>query len=386
MKYIRKCANIFFFLCVVMLICNVIFTTVQKTFAPKVFVSEVTSSKQSRDADSVLDALTKIRQHLNGISQDSDHSLLANIIAKEAHSSLNTDNNLNDTFQKHENSVSESLNQHKPTLLTLITSWPHDLSKLDMHNITLANWMSFYPKVRVVVFSNESEIITYTNSVGVKTFPIIHHAGGGAPVLRAMFETTMEFFPDSALYGFANADIIFAESLTDTLEAVTKLTSDTTPLLLIGQRTNVMNVTSEESSTYAGIRKMASSRGKLFDAFAEDFFITNKKYPWYDVADVIIGRRAYDNWIVAYSICTYKCNVIDVTSTMLAVHQTTVEGGNFEGSKHNDTWYNDKLLKKVGKKVDYLKGYTHCTRQQTVVRNNSIQLQQRANLNRHCNC
>ncbi|KAH3786074.1 hypothetical protein DPMN_164206 [Dreissena polymorpha] len=60
--------------------------------------------------------------------------------------------------------------------------------------------------------------------------------------------------------------------------------------------------------------------------------------------DVVICRLAYDNWIVAHSICDLQIDVIDVSGTVLAVHQSTTSGGNKEGFKHEQTKYNLKMF------------------------------------------
>ncbi|KAK3599737.1 hypothetical protein CHS0354_037210, partial [Potamilus streckersoni] len=60
----------------------------------------------------------------------------------------------------------------------------------------------------------------------------------------------------------------------------------------------------------------------LFAAYAEDYFITSTSYPWKDIPDIVIGRRAYDNWLVLNA-RTMMHRVLDATETILAVHQTT---------------------------------------------------------------
>jgi hypothetical protein len=47
----------------------------------------------------------------------------------------------------------------------------------------------------------------------------------------------------------------------------------TFPMLIVGQRTNVKNVSEQQASTHENIMKI-SKTGKLFTAWGEDYFIT----------------------------------------------------------------------------------------------------------------
>ena len=103
---------------------------------------------------------------------------------------------------------------------------------------------------------------------------------------------------------------------------------------------------------------VSKARGQIFASNAEDYFITTRVYPWEDIPDLVIGRRAYDNWLV-FQARKSKHTVIDVTNTVLAVHQTT-EGGNFEGLTHANKDYNFKLLRRLDEKINYDTGWINC--------------------------
>jgi hypothetical protein len=68
-------------------------------------------------------------------------------------------------------------------------------------------------------------------------------------------------------------------------------------MLIVGQRTNVKHASAENASSHENIIKI-SKTGKLFTAWGEDYFITNSNYPWKDCPEVVVGRLAYDNWLV----------------------------------------------------------------------------------------
>jgi len=109
--------------------------------------------------------------------------------------------------------------------------------------------------------------------------------------------------------------------------------------LVIGRRTNVL--LSNDSLLYLpeNVTEMARQRGELFYEDAEDyFFIAFNDFPWHRVGDVVIGRPAYDNYLVGLAI-QQNVAVVDATTTLLAFHQTDRDG-NFAGRTNSDAEFN----------------------------------------------
>ena len=259
---------------------------------------------------------------------------------------------------------SEILANKALPLLTLFTSWNDSPSKYLIHNITVNNWVSLRPYVIPVVFTNESALENECIKNGWEVLPVPVAAAGGVPVLKYMYQNVMSKY-NSSFYAFCNGDILFTDKLMDTLIAILNSTVNITqPTLIVGQRTNVKNVTLEEGSTWNRVATIARTRGKLFTGWAEDFFITPRAYPWPEMPEVVIGRRAYDNWLV-YNSRKSHYNVIDVTRSLLAVHQTD-EAGNFEGHHHEHGDYNHNLLVKMYKRIKYNAGVIECIEKFTV--------------------
>lgn len=247
-------------------------------------------------------------------------------------------------------------------ILTLFTSWSIKSSKNHVHNNTVVNWSTFMPRVNLVLFTNDSGLSSYVEDRGWVTFPIVNHAAGGVPVLKYMFETVMKTF-NSTFYGYANSDILFDSSLITTLTTIFNNFENTKPIFISGRRTNVDFLTSKEAASYGNIQKAVKTRGTLYDNNAEDFFITNKHFDWLSIPEVVIGRRAYDNWLVFHARST-GTTTVDVSRTLLALHQTTEEG-NKEGHTHSDPDYNHNLLTKLILKIQYEKGFTSCMKYET---------------------
>lgn len=267
-------------------------------------------------------------------------------------------------------------------LLTLFTSWNDSPSKYHIHNITINNWLSLRPFVIPVLFTNETTLAEHCSSRGWEVLPISAAAAGGIPVLKNMYIDVMDRY-NTTFYAYANGDILFTERLIDTLISILGTSENfTNPALIVGQRTNVKNLTLQEGRSWKSIREIASARGKLFTGWAEDYFITPTSYPWHEMPEVVIGRRAYDNWLV-YNGRKAEYNVIDATKTLLAVHQTD-EAGNFEGHHHKDGDYNHNLLSKIYKRIKYNAGIIECIDRYTEIDKNKKFLVKSKTLPRSC--
>lgn len=254
----------------------------------------------------------------------------------------------------------QSDQEPKKSLLTLFTTWVYDPDKFSIYNRTLLNWKTL-GNVNLIVFSNSSEVQYYSQLAGWHTLPVIEEADG-VPVLSAMFSAAMEKF-DSIFYGFANGDIIFTDSILVTLQRIwcdliiKQLVQN---MLIIGRRVNVPAdlITNEVAKSWAQIISISQEHGSLFQTDAEDYFITDRNFPWKNFLPVVVGRRGYDNWIVSYS--RYRnITVIDSSESILCVHQTLETRGNYEGlSKGN---YNLEIIEKMDMPFESGWGRTFCS-------------------------
>jgi len=124
--------------------------------------------------------------------------------------------------------------------------------------------------------------------------------------------------------------------------------------LLIGRRTNVpmSNATSNVSAP-SEVKRLAASKGRLFHGYAQDYFIVYKnRFPWHVIPNIVIGRLAYDNFIVAKAL-ERRLSVVDVTETVVALHQTDKEGNGAGGKSRNAN-----VNKAIIGKFNYFKGST----------------------------
>lgn len=276
-------------------------------------------------------------------------------------------------IQNNNKELRKSLNINKSVqepILTLCTTWTDETSRYAVHNLTIRNWILLRPYVIPVVFTNDSTVAYKIKQHGLDVLPIRMAAAGGIPILKYMFQNIMSTY-NTAFYGYTNSDILFTDTLLETLAWIMNSTHVLeNPLMIIGKRTNVQPVREKDTTSWKRLYKVATGRGKLFTGLAEDYFITSRIYPWKETPNLVVGRPAYDNWLV-YHARKQNHTVIDATNTILAVHQTTI-AGNDEGRGRNYSSYNHDLLVKLDSEINYLTGVVDCANFKTVYDKKSV--------------
>ena len=279
-------------------------------------------------------------------------------------------------------------NEMEP-LLTLFTSWKDNSSLHLVRNRTVRNWASLRPFVIPVIITNEQGIASECRRKGWNVLPTRVTAADGIPVLKYMYDDAMAAY-NTTFYSYSNSDILYTDTLIDTLVSIAyrlhgslniesltdypvelvKSSYIQKPMLIIGRRVNVENVTEGESLTWKDITSTARGRGELFSPLAMDYFITTRIYPWKDIADVVVGVLYYDDYLV-YNALKQKHIVIDATKTLLAFHQTT-SAGNYESRAHKHSLYDFKLLQKIDPHINYDAGTADCAEYYTQYQNGCI--------------
>lgn len=200
--------------------------------------------------------------------------------------------------------------------------------------------LAILPEVDVVVFSHEQAVRDMMAPLpGVEVVDKYETNKFGTPFLHSMFQH-VEHHAGSHMFGYMNADILFCSELVDTLQVVIDAVSKgklKKHVLVVGRRTNVQlpkklhdqhaaMITSLEDIDHK-VKTMAKT-GQLFQTDAEDFFIiTPGTFNWAKMPQFVIGRPGYDNWLVDYGYHhSSRIDMVDVTKTVHAVHQTGVDG------------------------------------------------------------
>jgi len=158
---------------------------------------------------------------------------------------------------------------------------------------------------------------------------------------------------------YTNGDILFTHSLVETLEEVRRLwaasikAGERRGVMVVGKRTNVDFRASDPLDNDDEV-VAKSGLGTLFQNDAEDYFIYSRgSRNWDKMPHFVVGRRAYDNWLVDNSYHDDKMDLIDATNTILALHLTAADGnkaGHKKGADndHNIHAHNPMTSKSVG--------------------------------------
>ncbi|KAL3855446.1 hypothetical protein ACJMK2_014657 [Sinanodonta woodiana] len=279
------------------------------------------------------------------------------------------------------------------SIITLFTSFKTDYAvdsdKLSVYNNTLYNWQTLRPHVQLIFFTKDASAGEKVNLFNWNIFPVLANSESGIPAISDMYKEARNLF-NTSWYGYFNGDILLTEDIVETLEYVSSVSEyfPNASILIIGRRVNVLNVTSEEVRSQNGIMASARSRGSLYEIDAEDYFITNRFFPWSKIPEFVIGRAGYDNWIVGHARCDLKTIVIDATETITAVHQTTSKGGNKEGFAHENKNYNLELIKRLKLPKRFLQGLTTCAEWRTIrtLKTKKIELVKRDDQHKNCKC
>lgn len=254
---------------------------------------------------------------------------------------------------------------NRNSLLTIFTTWVYDEEKLSLNNRTLHNWRSL-PGVNVIVFSNCSKVKKISEGVGWTVLPVMREAAD-CPVLPHMFSQAQQKFK-SNFYGYANGDLLFSNGLTNTLQRIFCKFWNNEKLLIVGKRTNVFASLLKEINprTEEEVEDYALKYGARFQPDALDYFITNQRFPWDDFLPLVVGRRGYDNWVLAFARYN-NFTVIDASDSVTCLHQTLDDRGNYEGlhkGKYND--YNTDIIDRQDVTMYYAKwGRSSCSEWRT---------------------
>ncbi|KAK2140619.1 hypothetical protein LSH36_1289g00076 [Paralvinella palmiformis] len=105
----------------------------------------------------------------------------------------------------------------------------------------------------------------------------------------------------SPFVGYANADVLFDRSLLATLRYFSEsLDVSKQMVLIVGCRRNIDIQISDLGSgdNLTKISQMDNIR-PYHDVALDYFIISRRGLPWDKIPDFVVGRVAYDNWLVA---------------------------------------------------------------------------------------
>ena len=233
----------------------------------------------------------------------------------------------------------------------MFTTFKNSSAHEIIYNNTIHNWAAFLPKIQPVLFStfSNASIMEMAKSQGwhILSCPKVNEYN--MPFLKDMYVEVTRLY-NATLYGFVNGDIMFDQGLEETLVTIGDEMKFYKEILATGQRWNYhkkissWNAISWRPSAIPQLAKHPAAH--LYMDYAEDYFFVSRTFPWPRFKDIVIGRRAYDNYLVARS---NQLNVltVDMTGTVHALHQTGHAAsvhGKKRGAKTNDSEYNINVI------------------------------------------
>ena len=232
-------------------------------------------------------------------------------------------------YIENESEFCKSTSNSTHTLLTMFTTMKMKATKHDIFYNTLTIWAQLGPLVRVVVYVDEVDctewMLMFIRHLGweIRVVPKVHPIIP-IPIVRYMFVDAIVNY-NSTFYMYANGDMLFDHSLIDTLSAVKKYMNADEKVFVVGRRSNYDVASGQRFHALSEVT--AASADSVLDHYsAIDYFITSASgYPWKETPDFVVGRVRFDSWLMAHAIAS-KLITIDATNTLLALHQSGVEG------------------------------------------------------------
>ena len=129
---------------------------------------------------------------------------------------------------------------------------------------------------------------------------------------------------------YTNGDIVYTMGLIDTLKEIKTIWSRDIAarkrkgVLVVGKRTNVEFSATDSLDSDQQVQAKAR-KGTVFQNDAEDYFIYSRgARDWNMMPHFVVGRRAFDNWLVDNAFHDDRIDLIDASNTILALHLTGV--------------------------------------------------------------
>lgn len=186
---------------------------------------------------------------------------------------------------------------------------------LIQHN-AIQSWRQLRPACEIILFGDDEGAADIAREFKLQHIPNVVRNEYGTPLLNTMFVTAQQISSYPFLC-YINADIIL---MSDFIAAVRRIPFRR--FLMVSQRWDVELNQSLDFSHLdweIRLREYIRSRGSLHPPTGMDYFVFPRGF-WGDIPPFAIGRTVWDNWLI-YAARRRGDSVIDVTQTVIAVHQ-----------------------------------------------------------------
>ena len=245
------------------------------------------------------------------------------------------------------------------TVITLFTTFKEREDRKKVHSLVVKNWASLKPFVRPVLFSTSVNgyLIDQARKYKWDILPVPRTNKFGTPFIKGMYSEAYNTF-ESDFYAYANGDLLFSDKLVHSLREIIKFKHlekrnnyTLSEPFIVGQRSEVIldNDTKKDIWKPHMVEKtILSHMAKLHWAIAIDYFITTHNgFPWSQVPDLVIGRAAYDQYILLQA-RYHNLTTFDITRSNPVIHLKGPHNHMTHFSDHDkDGNFNNKIIKKL---------------------------------------
>ncbi|CAL52005.1 unnamed product [Ostreococcus tauri] len=146
----------------------------------------------------------------------------------------------------------------------------------------------------------------------------------GVPELHSLFKYAYELYPRAVTYTYVNSDLLTDRSFYDTISKVSESLKGH-EFVIIGSRVDSVWKENISSNMYDFSALFRSGTRARLDAI--DYFVTTKSsIDWHRVPPFVIGRPAFDNWLVNYVAQSPNVILVDASNTIKMLHQSVKSG------------------------------------------------------------
>jgi hypothetical protein len=185
----------------------------------------------------------------------------------------------------------------------------------------LKSWLSLHEETEVIVFTESPEALGEIDLPRTTVSNKVTKHSSGLPLLNGLFHeaSTMSKF---TLLCYCNSDIIL---MPEFLERAVILDTLSNPCIAVSQRVDVtidFDIDFSDLTAVSSLRTLVHEKGKVHPPYGSDIFIFPKGvYDHPAMPDLVVGRPAWDNWMI-YDARKRFNRLVDITGSWPSVvHQ-----------------------------------------------------------------
>lgn len=183
----------------------------------------------------------------------------------------------------------------------------------------LKSWTLVHPNAEVILFGDDEGAASVARELGLRHEAHTEKNELGTNRVNYIFNRAQQIARHDYLC-YSNCDIIFLPDLTQALERVKERHSR---FLAVGRRwdANVRQPIDFSAQDWtAKVRGIALTENNQRPGWFIDYFVFSREFFGPDLPPLLIGRAAWDNWMVWKGIASGN-PVVDVSRAVVAIHQ-----------------------------------------------------------------